>query len=103
MTKQEIKQLISGNCINDAAADDAVNKLYEALEKACMEWIPIDFDDFPQQKVLAASFHESSRGEKLYGYLPRGRIYTDRIYCIGRKSALGFITHYIDIDKHDLK
>ena len=42
MTKQEIKQLIAGNCIDDRAADDAANKLYEQINRSFVKRISID-------------------------------------------------------------
>ena len=105
MTKQEIKQLIASHCINDRAADDAVNKLHEVLEKSYMKWIPIDPDNLPKGEVLAANLEPGTHGysEKLLGYLrfiESGQ--GETVICEDDQQLIYGCTHYIDINKFDL-
>lgn len=58
------------------------------------QWTPVDPNNLPIYRVLAVSFHDSLIGEKMYGYLKRGRVNPNRIYCQGDEGELNFITHY---------
>uniref|UniRef100_A0A6M3ME93 Uncharacterized protein n=1 Tax=viral metagenome TaxID=1070528 RepID=A0A6M3ME93_9ZZZZ len=67
-----------------------------------MKWIKIDKDDLPKCEVLAANFQPKSRGykEKMIGYLEKDN---DLIICDNELEMLNHCTHYIDINKFDIK
>jgi len=66
-----------------------------------MIWIPINPDELPEGEVLAANFKMGSYGyrEKLVGWI--GRI--NEPFCESDAALLPDVTHYIDINKFDVK
>lgn len=67
-----------------------------------MEWIKLNKENLPEHEVLAANFKPRTYGynEKLIGYLN----YEDgEIVCENEHEVLEGCTHYIDINKHDVK
>ena len=102
MTKQEIKQLIAGHCINDRAADIIVNKLHEVLEKSYMKWIPIDPDNLPKGEVLAINFDPAASGykEALVGHLRQEKgTHVTCVICEDNWQVVSGCTHYTDVNK----
>lgn len=66
-----------------------------------MEWIKIDPDNLPNAEVLAACFDQKKTDycQKVIGDLFK----TDKyVYCDGDSRIITFVTHYIEINKHDL-
>jgi len=66
-----------------------------------MEWIKLEIGNLPTSKVLAANFAKGTHGykEKILGY----------VFSIGgvincnANETLENCTHYIDINKYDIK
>lgn len=67
-----------------------------------MEWIKINPDNLPASEILAANFKPGTYGytEKLLGYLSSDN---GDISCENDSEFLENCSHYIDINKYDVK
>lgn len=72
------------------------------LKNDYMNWEKINTANLPEGEVLAANFKAGTYGytEKLLGYL---HMDGDVICCENDNEVLENCTHYIDINKHDIK
>lgn len=68
-----------------------------------MEWIKIDRNNLPDVEVLAANFKPETYGytEKIIGYVALND--DGIIFCESENEILENCTHYIEINKHDVK
>jgi len=68
-----------------------------------MDWVTINTDNLPEGEVLAANFKPKTYGytEKLIGYISIND--EGVICCENDNEVLENCTHFIDINKYDVK
>lgn len=73
------------------------------LIKKYIMWIKIDLENLPEHDVLAANFKARTYGykEKCIGYLTAND--EGMASCENEYELLEGVTHYIDINKHDVE
>lgn len=104
-----LEYLVRGRSMSIRQEADAKKELENLLEyvkyleeRPMIDWLKIDRENLPENEVLAACFEkgEYGYGEKIVGYLHQDG---GAIVCENDGESLGYITHYIDIHKFDVK